>query len=263
MKKKRSLRWGRFLLFLLLAAAFGAMGSSYGSWNAELRAESKLTTGKMEFLFSPPEKTFYAAVLTDGGAKGAEVPLEAEFILEDKGKSVRISFGNGLPAAELMKGRLLKVTLPLEPGEESSVTHLRTPVPDLTVPGETVEMKPEKVLIAADGICFPAGKEADAFRVPLKFDAYYGVLSRKTGAEEEDIKSEIYLRLNEESIRALEALPRTIRVAEPVKTCESPAVTAGRISSGSGVMVTYSCELPLFLDQKEATEAAEKQKEGK
>ena len=235
----------RIFIFLVLISILGVTGVTYSSWNSNLWAGAKMTSGAMDVMFNTKTDGKYAVYITEKNGSNGNL-IGAEFFSTDK--VLEISFTEGLPINALIEGKLLKLEFPLDYSEHSTVNKLNLTKLDLTKTGEIIEMQADSALLVYDGNEYSIGEDEAAFREPLQFEVY------KTVSEEDDNDTIgcIYLKLQEDSKNRIAELPLKITLdkEEIDEDIDSEIPENSVLSSvGNGILVTYSCEIPFEVFQ--------------
>ena len=244
--KKRTLPVpGKLVLAVAMAVSLGAVGISYAAWSGTLRSAEKLTTGTFRMVFSQQEQSYAAGIVDPSGNQ--VFPLTGLTVQRtEEGQSAAVTFPNGLPLDRLLEGDLLKLTFPLS-AEEGTVTDVKRYEPDFTVPWKVVEMEPQALSLVLDGQEYDAGEDIrEAYDVPLQFDVF-----RSVEGTADAMTGSLYFQLTEESRGRVQALPQTLEVSQAAldagqmhTAAENPAA-----AGGDGVLVVYTCSVPVGLDQ--------------
>lgn len=101
MRKVRRTRAKKLIIVLAMVAGMVTVGATYAVWNSSLNIDAKITTGNMDILFRDHVNEQYQASLVDVRDR-EKAKVNAEFVMEEDGKKMKISFKTGLPLANLM-----------------------------------------------------------------------------------------------------------------------------------------------------------------
>ncbi len=239
----------KLLLGLVLGVGLCALGITYAAWTANLNIRTYFGTGMFNMIFPDSEEGDYYVWLTDENGSPLE-NLETELIVSEDGKQADLTFGSGLPVELLAQGYYIKVVYPLKQAENNTINKVEPVNPDLDDTGEEVQMKAESGMLMVDGTPYGLEEILEPFMIPLKFYAYTGVEE-----DEGELRGYLYLKLMEESLSAIHDMPEAIEL-ETEALEESMSDWAELVSlsenAENSVVITYSCELPLYLDQKGA-----------
>lgn len=251
MRKVRRTRAKKFLIISVLMAGMVTVGASYATWNSGLSIDAKINTGSMDVLFRDFVQEKYRASLVDVDGK-EKVKLNADFLMEEQGKKMRVSFKTGLPLTELVQGDLIRIDFPLIPSPESTVKFFANAEIDLSKEGELVEMKYDKAMVLSNSELYSTDVLEAIFTQDLKFDLYRTV-SPEYGAEKGASIGTILLKLRNESIQSLEDLPQTLTFKQSELQRMTTLTDEERAEfQQDGIVVSYTCELPFYLEQSEA-----------
>lgn len=251
MRKVRRTRAKKFLIVSVLMAGMVTVGASYAAWNSDLNINAKVNTGSMNILFRDYVQEKYQAFLVDidGNEK---IKLNADFVMEEQGKKMRISFKTGLPLTELVKGDVIRIDFPLIPSPESTVNRLASREIDFSKEGELAEMKYDKAMVLSNSELYSTDVLEEIFTQDLKFDLYR-TITPENGAEKGAAMGTILLRLRDESIQKLEGLPQTLTFKQSeLQRMTTLTEEERREFQQDGIVVAYTCELPFYLEQKDA-----------
>lgn len=242
---KKSMFSRRSCVFLILFLGMAAMGGTYSSWYSTIFAETKVTSGVMDVIFSSKVSEKYSAYITDINGND-ETPLEAEFNTTDK--ELEVVFKEGLPVNSLLEGKLLKLEFPLDTSEDSTVNKLNHTELELTKTGDIIELQADRAMMIYNGVGYSLDENKEAFTQPLQFEVY------KTLDEESksDIRGQIYLKMTGESIKEVGDLPTKLNVeSEALSEIADLDLNEYELigTMVDGVMVTYSCEIPFDVFQ--------------
>lgn len=244
MRRRRNRFLSKFFIFFMLFLSLSVMGFTYANWHSSLFVETKLTSGVMDVLFPKQKEEKYSVFITDIDGNDP-VLLEAEFNVKDK--EMEISFNEGLPINQLTEGKLLKLEFPVSPSSESTVTSLNYTKFDPLNIGEDLELKAQKALLVKEGTGYFLGDNEALFTEPLKFELYKALSDNK-----ENAGGQIYLRLQEESVEKIKALPTDLKInsEDLIEYTDLDLKERNLISTiGNGVVVTYSLEIPFEVEQ--------------
>jgi len=219
-----------------------------------------MTTGVLNMAFSQDIQT-YTADIVDSADNTVETIAGVEVQLSDQGKVVELKFTNGVPLADLLEGDLLKVTFPLE-NEEGTVTNIRECDLNLTVPWKVVEMEPQAQSLVLNGREYAVDECTAAYAIPLQFDVF-----QSFSREPDLLTGSLYFRMTDDSCESIQNLPQTLEVpAEVLEESQiNTAVTNPEIAvaaSQNGVLVEYTCMVPVGLDQSNAADGIIRAGEG-
>ena len=163
---KKSMFSRRSCVFLILFLGMAAMGGTYSSWYSTIFAETKVTSGVMDVIFSSKVSEKYSAYITDINGND-ETPLEAEFNTTDK--ELEVVFKEGLPVNSLLEGKLLKLEFPLDTSEDSTVNKLNHTELELTKTGDIIELQADRAMMIYNGVGYYIDEKKEAFKQPLQF----------------------------------------------------------------------------------------------
>lgn len=251
---------GGKLLLTGMAISLCVMGSCYAMWTDSLQVRTKMVTALFDLVFS--EGKSCQTALTDAAGEVQE-EAEAEWQIGEDGKTAEISFPNGIPAAFLSNEHYLKISYTMEPSGEHGLWGAAETEAELECPAEIIEMEPEQVTLLWNGTGYGAEELCEEFAVPL--ECY---VSGETERDGEYLQGAVYLWLTDRSVQRLEQLPEVLEVTEEelAGLCETdhewevPEISGGKeqiVSSDSGIVVLYSCRVPLYFDQAQSEEYEE------
>lgn len=249
MRKVRRTRAKKLIIVLAMVAGMVTVGATYAVWNAGLNIDANITTGNMDIRFRDQVREKYQASLVD--IRGVEkAKVDAEFVLEEEGEKMKVSFKTGLPLTNLMEGDLIKIDFPLAFAPDSTVNMLAEREVDFRKKGELVEMKCDKVMVLSGLDLYSTDVLEENFRQDLKFDLYYTVNSENE-PEKGEITGTILLKLRDESIRALQNLPQTFTFKQSDLQQLTILTEEERTEfQQDGIVASYMCELPFYVEQK-------------
>ena len=251
MRKVRRTRAKKLIIVLAMVAGMVTVGATYAVWNAGLNIDAKITTGNMDILFRDHVNEQYQASLVDVRDR-EKAKVNAEFVMEEDGKKMKISFKTGLPLANLMRGHLIKIEFPLAFAPDSTVNMLAEREVDFRKEGELVEMKCDKVMVLSGLELYSTDVLEENFTQDLKFDLYYTV-SSENESEKGEITGTILLKLRDESIQSLQNLPQTLSLKQSDLQKLTILTEEERAEfQQDGIVASYICELPFYLEQKDA-----------
>ena len=174
MRKVRRTRAKKVLIVSVMVAGMVTMGATYAVWNSSLNIDANITTGNMDIRFRDQVREKYQASLVDiSGVEKKKV--DAEFVMEEDGKKMKVLFKTGLPLTNLIKGELIKIDFPLIPSPESTVNMLQETKDNFDKEGTLVEMKCDKVMVLSGLNLYSTAVLEDDFTQDLKFDLYHTV----------------------------------------------------------------------------------------
>ncbi|MDO4793807.1 MAG: SipW-dependent-type signal peptide-containing protein [Filifactor alocis] len=251
MRKVGRTRAKRFLIASVLMVGMVTVGASYAAWNSSLSVNAKIATGSLDFLFRDHVHEKYQASLVD--MMGQEkAKLNADFVMEEEGKKVKISFKTGLPLSDLIQGDMIRIDFPLIPSPESTIKTLANREIDLVKEGELVEMKCDRTMVLSNSELYSTDVLGDIFTQDLKFDLYRTV-NPENGAEKGAAIGSILLKLRSESIQKLGDLPQTLTFKQSELEKMTTLTDEERQEfQQDGIIATYTCEIPFYLEQKDA-----------
>lgn len=258
MKNKVSKFSKKFYVFLILFFGLSALGVTYASWSSNLRINAQMSTGVMDILFDKQEDKKYIVSVADAD-DNVSSSIEAEFNILEKEKELEILFNESLPVKELMEGKMLKIEFPLTPSDESTITKLKSTKLDTLKEGDMLEMYAQNAILAKDGIGYFLKNSGRDFMTPLKFEVYRTLNTDKDDMNKNigEMNGQIYLKLKEESIEQLKLLPTNLKIGNN-ELEENTNLTLKEkklvSTTGNGVIVIYSCEIPFNMFQNESEE---------
>ena len=86
----------------------------------------------------------------------------------------------------------------------------------------------------------------------MKFDLYYTV-SSENESEKDEMTGTILLKLRDESIQSLQNLPQTLSLKQSDLQKLTTLTEEERAEfQQDGIVASYICELPFYLEQKDA-----------
>jgi len=260
MRKRKQPVSRKCILSASIAVSLCAVGISYAAWSDKLQVAGNMTTGVLNMAFSQDIQT-YTADIVDSADNTVETIAGVEVQLSDQGKVVELKFTNGVPLADLLEGDLLKVTFPLE-NEEGTVTNIRECDLNLTVPWKVVEMEPQAQSLVLNGREYAVDECTAAYAIPLQFDVF-----QSFSREPDLLTGSLYFRMTDDSCESIQNLPQTLEVpAEVLEESQiNTAVTNPEIAvaaSQNGVLVEYTCMVPVGLDQSNAADGIIRAGEG-
>lgn len=247
MRKRKQPVSRKCILSASMAVSLCAVGISYAAWSDKLQVAGNMTTGVLNMAFSQDIQT-YTADIVDSADNTVETIAGVEVQLSNEGKVVELAFTNGLPLADLLEGDLLKVSFPLE-NEEGTFTSIREYDLNLTVPWKTVEMEPQAQSLVLNGQEYTVDESTVEFAIPLQFEVF-----QSFSREPDLLMGSLYFRLTDDSCESIQNLPQTLEVPAAVleESRINTAVTNPEIAvvpSQDGVLVEYTCMVPVGLDQ--------------
>lgn len=250
--RKRFLSTKKVILALILLAGLSGMGMTYSAWSADGIVTTGLYTGNFSIIFSGPEEADYMFAIVDGEGNILE-ELDADVLIEEDGKRVLVQFRQGLPVELLIQGNYIKLEYPLEAAPDGTVTAVQTAEADLESDGERIQMDARSGALLADGNILEGLSVLESFMEPLEFYVY-----RETAAEPGALNGTMFLKLTEESIEYINGLPETVELGadfidqELEGSGQETGLDEVRMAEDYGVVVTYSCDILFYLNQKEA-----------
>ena len=249
MRKVRRTRAKKLIIVLAMVAGMVTVGATYAVWNAGLNIDAKITTGNMDIRFRDQVREKYQASLVD--IRGVEkAKVDAEFVLEEEGEKMKVSFKTGLPLANLMRGYLIKIELPLAFAPDSTVNMLAEREVDFRKEGELVEMECDKVMVLSGLELYSTDVLEENFTQDLKFDLYYTVNSENE-PEKGEMTGTILLKLRDESIQSLQNLPQTLSLKQSDLQKLTTLTEEERAEfQQDGIVASYMCKLPFYVEQK-------------
>ena len=250
MRKVRRTRAKKVLIVSVMVAGMVTMGATYAVWNSSLNIDANITTGNMDIRFRDQVREKYQASLVDiSGVEKKKV--DAEFVMEEDGKKMKVLFKTGLPLTNLIKGELIKIDFPLIPSPESTVNMLQETKDNFDKEGTLVEMKCDKVMVLSGLNLYSTAVLEDDFTQDLKFDLYQTV-HPTIEQEEEGMTATVFLKLKEESIQRLQNLPKAITLKQSDLQQTTTLTEEERAKfQQDGVVASYTCELPFYVEQKQ------------
>lgn len=257
MRKVRRTRAKKVLIVSVMVAGMVTMGATYAVWNSSLNIDANITTGNMDIRFRDQVREKYQASLVDiSGVEKKKV--DAEFVMEEDGKKMKVLFKTGLPLTNLIKGELIKIDFPLIPSPESTVNMLQETKYNFDKEGTLVEMKCDKVMVLSGLNLYSTAVLEDDFTQDLKFDLYHTV-HPTIEQEEEGMTATVFLKLKEESIQRLQNLPKTITLKQSDLQQTTTLTEEERAKfQQDGVVASYTCELPFYVEQKQFSKSTVK-----
>lgn len=257
MKKRKSrITTKRLILFLTMTFALTTIGVSYAAWNSELRIGSTLTTDQMNVIFQKQPKEKYKITLVDPN-DAVVLPVDAKIEWKDDDKIAEIIFEKGLPMKELCAGKRIKLEVPLK-GKEDSLSLFQEKEVDFNKPEEEkISVKAERGILAVGSQLYEIPDRdisgnplRSVYMQDLQCNLYRGLMTR-----EHENTGILYLELTAESIQKVEKYPQTVWVGDAALVNYSETSHAGEKiakETEDGIVITYSCEIPVFVDQKES-----------
>ena len=242
-RSKRMIK--KLLVFMVMAVAMVSVGVSYAAWNSDLNITANLTTGIMDILFkNDPLARVYTASITD--CKGDKIlqELEVKCELERQGKLAKVVFLDALPLEKLQQGKLIRLDLPLQAGEDSTLNLIQNVELDRSKPGEKISLGVERAILAIDGKAFGGGLVPNEFKIPLEFEIY-----RTANQEEQDMVMQVYMKMVTKPCES--TLPRSLIIREDLSGHELQDEISTKFASDAqnGIIVVYSVEIPLYIGQ--------------
>lgn len=252
--RRRFLTTKKVFLALIFLTGFGGMGMTYSAWTASGVITSGLNTGKFSMIFPEPDGGNYTFAIADGEGNLLE-ELDADVLVEEDGKKAGIRFRSGLPVELLAEGNYIRIEYPLEPAADATLTAIEITEADLEGEGERIRMDAKSGALVMDGNILEDSTALEPFLVPLEFYVY-----RETAKEPGVLSGTMLLRLTEESLQQVSGMPETVELgAEDLEEAGSDGLFVDEVWEGSGetaepygVVVTYTCEITFYLNQKEA-----------
>ena len=263
MRKVRRTRAKKILIVSVMVAGMVTMGATYAIWNSSLNIDADITTGNMDIRFRDHVNEKYQTSLVDtGGMEKAKV--DAEFVMDEKGKKMKVLFKTGLPLTNLMQGYLIKIDFPLIPSSESTVNMLAERKVDFHKEGKLIEMKCDKVMVLSGLDLYSTDVLEDGFTQDLKFNLYHTVSSEKESGKNK-MTGSILLKLQDESIVivALKHADVLRRHGWDVTLIDAVSKHALKIAKktysyryelpGFNVVATHKTKMKAFFDTQVAT----------
>jgi len=250
MRKVRRTRAKKLIIVLAMVAGMVTVGATYAVWNAGLNIDANITTGNMDIRFRDQVREKYQASLVD--IRGVEkAKVDAEFVLEEEGEKMKVSFKTGLPLTNLMEGDLIKIDFPLAFAPDSTVNMLAEREVDFRKEGELVEMECDKVMVLSGLDLYSTDVLKENFKKQdLKFDLYYTVNSENE-PEKDEMTGTILLKLRDESIQSLQNLPQTLSLKQSDLQKLATLTEEERAEfQQDGIVASYMCKLPFYVEQK-------------
>ena len=249
MRKVRRTRAKKVLIVSVMVAGMVTMGATYAVWNSSLNIDANITTGNMDIRFRDQVREKYQASLVDiSGVEKKKV--DAEFVMEEDGKKMKVLFKTGLPLTNLIKGELIKIDFPLIPSPESTVNMLAERKVDFHKEGKLIEMKCDKVMVLSGLDLYSTDVLEDGFTQDLKFNLYHTVSSEKESGKNK-MTGSILLKLQDESIQSLQNLPKALTLKQSDLQQLTTLTEEERAKfQQDGIVASYSCELPFYVEQK-------------
>lgn len=254
---------GKLVLAAVMVASLGMVGVSYAAWTDTLNVTWNATTGLFNMIFAPDEHdSNYSASITDAAGRSADDLDGVTVQLADEGKSAELTFEQGLPLARLREGDLLKISYPLENGN-GTFMNIKRYDPDFTKPWKTITMEPEVQSLVLNGQEYSVDESsAEAYAIPLQFEVF-----QSFSGEPDALAGNLYLRLTDESLERIQQLPQTLEFsAEALEAAKietaavNPAIAAAE--GQNGILVAYTCSIPIGLDQNQADDGIIRAGEG-
>lgn len=244
MRTKRLKAIYKWLLVCVMTAGLGIMGGTYAVWTDSLTVEGKLSTGKFDLFIKDQEPTLHLVDENDGII---DIPDNSiRYVLTDGKKGVNIFMEGSLPA-ELLEGNYIRIQFSMEKDENSTVDEVRIKEADFQTPDFQVSMKATGVFLAADGKLYEWEDLPGEYKEPLVFDVF-----RKVWKDGDERKGSLYLGLEEESGNLVARFAETPPAVE-VNLEDMEGETERDTDQGDwGILVEYQCEVPFYLDQREA-----------
>lgn len=249
MRKRTRPVSGKCILAASMAVGLCVVGVSYAAWSDKLQVTGNMTTGVFNMAFSQDVQT-YTTDIVDSSGNPVKSLAGLEVRLSDQGKAVELAFTGGLPLSDLLKGRLLKVTFPLE-NEDGTFTNIKEYDLDLTAPWKTIEMEPQAESLVLDGQEYTVDESTAAYAIPLQFEVF-----QSFSREADLLTGSLYFRLTDQSRSRIQNLPSVLEVpAAALEKSQVGAADAEIAAAGQdGVLVKYTCTVPVGLDQNDAAD---------
>lgn len=252
--RRRFLTTKKVFLALILLTGFSGMGMTYSAWTAGGVITSSLNTGKFSMIFPERNRGNYAFAIADGEGNLLE-ELDADVLVEEDGKKAEIQFRSGLPMELLAEGNYIRIEYPLEPAADGTLTAIEITDADLDSDGERIRMDAKSGALVVDGNILEDSAVLEPFLTPLEFHVY-----RETVEEPGLLSGTLLLRLTEESLQHVREIPETIELgADFLEEAGAGELFVDGVWEGSketaesyGVVVTYTCDITFYLNQKEA-----------
>lgn len=232
---------GRILIFLILMISVSVMGTAHAAWNSVLNIQAKLTTDTINVLFSDSSSSDKVSAVLE---KTPE-PLEVQMDLAEDKKTAQIRFPKGLPLDKLAEGDSIKIEFPLA-AEQGTLNLFR----DLkkSEKAEPLTMKAGRdIQLFLDGKWYkikdPSASAIQSFHRDLKFDLY-----REVEQKDRKLVARVYLQLTEDSqedLRSLQNQPLQFKMED----LEEMSIS-GLDADQNGIRMSYSAEIPLYIEQK-------------
>ncbi len=250
-KQKRMVR--KLLIFVVMTMAMVSVGVSYAAWNSDLHIVGNFTTGVLSILFHSDQNK-YAAAITDATGEKTLRTIDVDVELKEQGKIAKVLFQDALPIDMLAKGKLLRIDLPLQAGDESTLKLIQNVELDLDKPGEEITLDVDHSFLAVQGKPYRGDLVPEEFKIPLEFEVF-----RIANQEEHDMMAQVYLKMLDTNNEALAKLPNQVTMDEGYTILELEDETSVKLASKvkNGVVVLYSMEIPLYIDQVHAGELNE------
>ena len=245
--KKKKLSLKKLFIFFTLFLSFTLIGSTYATWNTDLSIRANVNTGAMK-ISMPPINDDYSANLTESDGKIIG-EINATFSILEQGKKAEVKFTQGLPIKEFLEGKMIKIDFPLTSSDTNTINAFKEAISNDKAIESTLDMKVSKTLINYNNVLYEPDGQLIDFAIPLKFN-----MSHKVILKDKETKGEVCLKLSQESINNLQKMPDKVVISKEtydkfkkIESQEEQLIPLGY----DGVMVTYICEIPFFIDQEQ------------
>lgn len=245
MRRNKKIIVKRLIVFIILFSGSLLLGFSYANWNYTLQIKANARTGFMNLLYDDPFEEKYLVELVD--ENGAISPLLSQVEIQEEGKKALFHFKSGLPIHKLVQGSQIQIKFKVKTDEDSLALIQKEDV-DFEDCDKKVEMTAKDAFMIHDSELYELNIQDD-FKIPLVFK-----LAKKVEVEEKKIYGIILLKLDEESIDKINALPQVITLTEDELIPYENIDEIGRITTQdlqNAIVVQYFCKLDVEFNQKQ------------
>lgn len=245
-RRRRGASKSKYMIVLLMASILVFVGGTYAAWNDDNNIISKLSTGKLEFMFAREEEELrYEFTVVDKQMLELE-KLEVEAELSEDNRRLKLDFKKGVPVDKLVAGNLIKFRFPIENTEDGNYDNIKMKKVNFNENGSEQSFAVKEVFLNFAGNSYLLGE--NVYAIDLNFRKYQFTETDEKG----EVYAGVYLKLSDSSRAALENMPKEFEIAEKDLLAMQPDETVKE--QPDGIMVRYSSYIDIGIDQAGAAQ---------